>query len=237
MEEKIMRRKIMGLLIGVFLITLCLGLVPQRAWAYPPCGPFDRPLYTDGDPATSDSFCRPMYIGNELVQLAPGVPFAWIRAQPSSTAPVLTTIYPTSYPSMRIIYANAQYTVWDGFQNWYQVHPYPMNTSIVGWVEQASITFGYRSNYPPENPADLAQWSVPQTGYVKPGVPFLWLRSQPGSTAVLATLPAGATLTIVGSPTFDGVQWWWLVDYRARTGIKRGYVEQQLIIASNGPQY
>jgi hypothetical protein len=82
----------------------------------------------------------------------------------------------------------------------------------------------------------LAQWTVPQTGYVKPGVPFLWIRSTASSGAgLVAIIPADAALTIVGSPAFDGVQWWWQVDYSTRVGIKTGYVEQALIVASNGP--
>jgi hypothetical protein len=225
-----MRRKMTGIMI-VLVVAICLGAVGGRALAYPPCGPYQEPLSND-----SGSFCRPMYFGYELVHLTSGVPFAWIRSAPSSDAPILTTIYPTSYASMKLIYANERYTAWDGFQNWYQVHPYPVDTGVVGWVEQASITSAAYSGYPPENPAELAQWTVPQTGTVKPGVPFLWIRSAAASDAgIVATIPAGGTLTIAGSPTFDGVQWWWKVDYSSRSGIQHGYVEQALIIASDGP--
>ena len=220
-----MRRKMMDITV-VLAVVICLGAVSGQVLAYPPCGPNQIP--------ESGSFCRPMYYTNQLLHLADGVPFAWIRSAPSSDAPVLTTIYPTSYASMKVV--SECNTTWDGFQNWYQVHPYPMNTSIVGWVEQVSITAAAYSGYPPENPAELAQWTTPQTGYVKPGVPFLWIRSTASSDAhVVAIIPTGAALTIVGSAMFDGVQWWWKVDYAARSVVKSGYVEQALIIASNGP--
>jgi hypothetical protein len=225
-----MRKKISGLVAVVFVLGACLGIVSKRALAYPPCGPFDEPLSS-----TSGSFCRPMYSTNELVQLAPGVPFAWIRSTPSSSAPVLKTIYPTSYPSMKVTYANDQNSAWDGFQNWFQVHPYPLDTNIVGWVEQASIMLASRQGYPPEDPINQAQWAVPQIGYVKPGIPFLWIRTQPASdAAIVYTIPAGGALTITGTPSFDGVQWWWVVYYSSPSGVMQGYVEQQRIIASDG---
>ncbi|MBI5957256.1 MAG: SH3 domain-containing protein [Chloroflexi bacterium] len=232
-----MRQKITGIAVAILVLGICLGAVSQRALAYPPCGPFQEPLKADDDPATSDSFCRPLYSGYELVQLANGIPFAWIRSAPASDAPVLKTIYPTGYPSMRIVLVrHLGQTSWDGFQNWYAVQSYPMDTNIIGWVEQVSITTASYAGYPPEQPAELAQWTVPQTGFVKPGVPFLWIRSQAGSDAsIVYTIPLGASLTIAGSPAFDGVQWWWKVDYAARSGVKSGYVEQSLIVASNGP--
>jgi hypothetical protein len=112
------------------------------------------------------------------------------------------------------------------------IHPYPLDKQIVGWVEQASLTYASITGYPLEDPTIQADWAVPVSGHVKPGIPFLWLRDQPGSEAtVLYTIPANGALTITGSPAFDGVQWWWMVDYATPRGIRHGYVEQALIVA------
>lgn len=215
------------LALALVLVTSLAG-VRNQALAYGPCGPFQEPL-TDAH----GSICRPIYIGGELLQLVNGVPFAWIRSYPSSYAPVLTTIYPSSYATVKVVaYSPNPTWFWDGYQNWFMVHPYPVNTQIVGWIEQASLATGYASGYPPEDPTQLAQWIIPGSAQVKPGVPFLWLRTQPSSHAgIIAVMPAGATLSLLGSPSFDGVQWWWQVSFTTRRGVKTGYVEQQLIMA------
>jgi len=222
-----MRRQMSAILIVAFVLGMSVGVVHQRALAYPPCGPLQQPLVDSG------SFCRPQYIGGELLRLAPGVPFAWIRSEPSSYARILKTLHPAAYANLQIVsYSPTPIFSWDGYQNWYMVHPYPMDTTVVGWIEQGSLAGVSTTGYPPEDPTYQAAWNTPVRGHVKPGVPFLWLRAQPASnTAVLATIPANGALTITGSPSFDGAQWWWTVDYGSRRGIRRGYVEQALIIA------
>lgn len=212
----------------VFVGTF-FGIVHDRAWAYPPCGPFQEPL-TDAH----GSFCRPEFpIGGELLRLTPGVPYAWLRSAPSSTAPAIRTLYPVAYANLQTdLNTPATNYFWDGYQNWYRVHPYPLDKDVIGWVEQASLEYAPITGYPPEDPTTQADWSVPVNGHVKPGIPFLWMRSQPDSSAAtLFTIPVNGAITIAGSPAFDGVQWWWRVDYASPQGVKQGYVEQQLIIA------
>ncbi len=222
-----MRRKLHLIVAVILLLGAVVGIVPEKALAYPPCGPFQQPLTNNG------SFCRPAYMGGELMQLAPGIPFAWVRSNPASDAPVVTTLYPASYANLQIASGSTtRIDSWDGVQNWYLVHPYPLNKEVVGWVEQASLTYAAITGYPLEDPTIQADWAVPISGHVKPGIPFLWLRSAAGSDAgVLYTLPANAALTITGSPVFDGVQWWWMVDYATPRGVRHGYVEQALIVA------
>jgi hypothetical protein len=179
------------------------------------------------------SFCRPTYFGGELLRIASGVPFVWIRSGPSSAAPVLKTIYPAAYANLQIVsFSATPIFSWDGTQNRFAVHPYPMDTNVVGWIEQASLAGVSTTGYPPEDPTVQAAWGVPVKGHVKPGVPFLWLRAGPASDAgILITIPAHGALTILGPPSFDGVQWWWTVNYASGRGVRRGFVEQALIIA------
>jgi hypothetical protein len=225
--EQVMHRQMSAILMAALVLGISFGVVHERAMAYPPCGPYQQPLVNNG------SLCRPQYIGGELLRLATGVPFAWIRSEPSSHARVLKTIYPVAYSNLQIVsYSPTPIFSWDGYQNWFMVHPYPMDTNVVGWIEQGSLATVSTTGYPPEDPTYQAAWSTPVGGHVKPGVPFLWLRAQPASdAAVVDTIPANGALTITGSPSFDGVQWWWMVDYVSRRSIKQGYVEQALIIA------
>jgi hypothetical protein len=157
-------------------------------------------------------------MNGQLMRLRDGVPFAWIR----SATGILMTIYPSQRATLQIEGSS----VWDGYQWWWQVAPYPKSDGIVGWVEQASLIDSTSTEI--DDPSVLVNWTTPLNGQVEPGLPFLWLRDTPASTGgIIGTIPANGPIRILGTPAYDGVQWWWFVQYRSYTG----YVEQSLIIA------
>jgi hypothetical protein len=61
-----------------------------------------------------------------------GLPFAWVRAQPSSDAGIAATLY----PGWLVLIHNATPT-WDGRQWWWEV-TVPAR-GIVGWIEQTAL--------------------------------------------------------------------------------------------------
>ena len=77
----------------------------------------------------------------------PGLPFVWVRAAPSSYAPAIYTLY----PNYGVTVETTGNTQWDGYQTWTEVYV-TSNTGIRGWVEQGSLSSGYQSWNPPQQP-------------------------------------------------------------------------------------
>ena len=186
------------------------------------------------------------------VTLATGVPFIWVRTNPSSAAPVRVVAYHGAQLSIRD--ANP---VSDGAQLWWLVN-YPL-LNLYGWVEQRSL-MTTASNPTPmpttastsASPAPLptsantavpptvappagsyAQWGVPGIVRVKKSVGYAWLRVTPGA-AFIETLLSGSLVLLKDAPAFDGVQYWWPVQ---TTGNKTGWIEQNSLelVVSFGP--
>jgi len=219
-----MRTKVVLLVTAILLSGI--GLQPaEAAYFYPPCRPFQE--------SSAQAICREPHIGGELIHLTTGVPFGWIRSAPSSDAPPLATLYPSEYATAQIVrrilpdYANI--AAWDGTQRWYKVHLYPTQKHITGWLEQASIDTAIATTviYPSDDPTVQAEWVASQDVVVKPGIPFLRLRSRPLSTGrIVATAHNNELLTLQGASTFDTVQWWWQVT----DGQTSGWVEQSHLV-------
>ncbi|MHB8625786.1 MAG: hypothetical protein ACYDBJ_01460 [Aggregatilineales bacterium] len=70
---------------------------------------------------------------------------------------------------------------------------------------------------------------------IKPGVPFVWLRSLPQSSgAVIDTAQSGEFLIVASpAPQSDGSQWWWAV--RRGSGSVTGWVEQNSLVPAIAP--
>ncbi len=214
-----MRKLSIALLAALLLVFATPGLHAQAA-LYPPCGDQQPPNSPTGT-------CRPMYIGGELVTLKAGVPFAWLRNAPQSPQ-VIATVWPGANPTMQIVHGQPGY--FDGFQWWWQVLLYPYPPYATGWVEQASLV-GV-AQVPDDDPAVMKPWQVPMPAQVKAGIPFVWVRLAPSSYAAptYTISPLGRFL-VVGSPSFDGLQWWWLVSVQTPYGPVYGYVEQASILS------
>lgn len=205
-----------ALLIAVILAVNIVAPIHQAA-AYPPCGDLQPP----NQPS---NFCRPKFGNNQLVNLRDHVPFGWLHTEPASDAPIVATIMPTPYASLRIA---ESCSYWDGYQWWWHVARYPENISVGGWIEQAALQY---AAHPPDRsgPYIVQEWQTPVAGQVEPGIPFVWVRTRPASDALVITvLPANGTFTIIGPQEYDGNQIWW----RIQVGDQIGYVEQSLIIA------
>jgi len=210
--------------IKLFLLTILLLILwspavrSAQAAYYPPCG--------DLQPPDSSSICRPMFMLGQEIQVKPEIPFVWLRSAAGSPI-IMATVWPGSGPTMKIINTS---DYWDGYQRWWYVSLYPVNQHIAGWVEQSSLR-AYGA-LPTNDPTIQANWITPLAAWVKPGVPFLWMRSTPASANnITGTIPANGQVKVLGSPSYDSVQWWWFVEYKAGRNYYYGYVEQGLLVA------
>ncbi len=212
-----MRRIFVLLLLVVGVVVP--AVIPAVAQAEP-----DR-LTPCSDQQPPSSGCTPLFLSGQTLRVKELVPFVWLRALPQSPI-ILTTVYPGGSASLQV-YTDPNYQVaqFDGYQWWWLVGTYP-DRRVLGWVEQSSL----RDAAIPAPPTDITQvanWVTPMNGQVVPGVPFLWVRATPSSVGlVVATVPANGPLLILGAPQFDGVQWWWFVQYLYWAG----YVEQTRIM-------
>jgi hypothetical protein len=199
-------------------------------YAYPPCG-----AYQPQTDANGGSFCRPMFLGNELARINDALAFAWIRTYPNSQSEaIVATVLPSRTATLVLsIDQWGNTTEWDGHQWWWHVRLYPASAgSPNGWIEQASLVT--LPNLVPETypPDMLAPWQTPVYAGVKPGIPFVWLREQPNSGAgIIVTVLNKQSFTVQSdtAPQFDGMQWWWMVEHQSGATLWRGWVEQSSI--------
>lgn len=219
------------LLAGLIVLVCILPL--GAASAYPFCG-----LYQP--PNQSSAFCRYDLVANDTYRVTTGVPFVWLRAEPSSTAGVRATVWPSASASLVTVGGSAH---WDGFQWWYEMATYP-DWRVRGWVERVSLTQVVLNPAPPvytPTPAPFqptstpdpgvgdpsievqAPWTAPLNARVEAGVPFLWIREAPNQGRIFDTLGAGEQFIVTNYPQFDGYQYWWPVVSFRRI---RGWVEQ-----------
>ncbi len=157
-----------------------------------------------------------------------GVPFLWLRHDPSSYGGAITTIYPG-----RIFVASGS-RVWDGVQWWGYVLLPPANTA--GWVELSRIE--RITNVPPTTPPTPSTpkepWNSTTVVRVRESVPFVWLRADPNSYAgILLTASPRTVMAVAGNNAqSDSRQWWWPVR-QVETGVI-GWVEQASLEAVTG---
>lgn len=152
--------------------------------------------------------------------LRPGVPFAWLRQQPSSAAGFNLTVF----PGQAMAIDNPPRYVWDGTQWWVSAWIANSNPAAT-WVEVESIQPNCESVTPV--PGGVA-WGPGKSVRVNNTVPFAWLRVRPypdPEQQPLLTVAPGAVLTLIQGPVADNLnQWWWyLRDPRTRIA---GWVEQ-----------
>ncbi len=193
--------------LGIVSLLMALGLaVPAQAAAV--CKPLDNP-----------AACTPAFTANQQLAIKSGVPFVWLRNSASSSAVVNATV--NYSPNARFV---IEYwpSVYDGYQNWWLVH-LASDKSKAGMVEQSSLVDGGVPT------GTKAPWKVSFMGGARAGLPFVWLRTDPFSSAkVVATIRPGDTFTVSVEmpPVHDGTQWWWYVSTRTVAG----YVEQNSIV-------
>ncbi len=151
------------------------------------------------------------------------LPFAWARAQASSSAGVLSTLQ----PGVQVKVSDA--ATWDGVQWWW-----PLATNygqVLGWVEQNSLQIAPVPTSPTPTPPP-ATWGMSNVVRVKAAVTFVWLRGSPSSSGqVQSTQPSGSLFLIGGAPHWDGIQWWWLV--QPAQGMSGWVEEHALELVSN----
>jgi hypothetical protein len=197
--------------------------------AYPPCGSYQPQTDSNGG-----SFCRPVFLGNELARIKDALPFAWVRAYPDSQSEVIiATILPSRNATLMLnMDQQGNSFIWDGHPWWWHVRLCLDQTGYQGWIEQESlvtIANPAPETYPPDAPAP---WQTPSNAGVKHGIPFVWLRDLPNSQArVIITVLSSQSFTLQSNagPQFDEVQWWWLVEHRSGANSWQGWVEQSSI--------
>lgn len=171
---------------------------------------------------------------------APGVPFIWLRSTPAPNAEVRATIFPGT---VMYIQGGVAPSIDQYGQYWWLVRVPAYNR--LGWVEQKSMAAAPPTAIPspttvpsptipkpptntPVPPSPAAKWVVPNVLFVKPSIPFVWLRAFPSSiSAVVDTIQLGGFVIVRGGPTFDGTQWWWQVQSAYSGHI--GWVEQNSV--------
>jgi hypothetical protein len=154
------------------------------------------------------------------------VSFVWVRTTPASNAPIRATLNHGG----RVVVRDANSNKNDGVQWWVLVTVPSLNT--FGWIEQKSLQVApaQPTVAPTTAPSGTAAtWKVPNVVQVRPEAVFVWLRSAANSGApVLDTVQLAGLLVIRGNnPTWDGTQWWWLVQ-SPYSGVV-GWVEQKSV--------
>ncbi|MBI5666689.1 MAG: hypothetical protein HZC41_01665 [Chloroflexi bacterium] len=155
--------------------------------------------------------------------LRAGIPFAWLRFEPSSFAGFSITlrsgetVQPNDPPALR----------WDGSQWWIYVWPnaVPGNHGYF-WVELSSLEPRCQTTPPPSG---MANWKPGDVVRVRQSVPFVWFRGAPapGNPPILTVLPGAQLVIIQGGVSDNYNQWWWQMR-DLRTNVT-GWVEQNTV--------
>jgi hypothetical protein len=157
--------------------------------------------------------------------LKSGIPFAWLRFEPSSFSGFSITMLPGQTVQLN----EPPALVWDGVQWWAYVWPNFSSAKGYYWVELNSLE--PRCQPPTPTPSSgAAPWGPGNLVRVRLNIPFVWFRAAPapGNPPVHTVLP-GAKLAIVqGPPVQDSFgQWWWLM--RDTRDSFTGWVEQNSV--------
>lgn len=155
--------------------------------------------------------------------LRAGVPFAWLRFEPSFFAGFSITlrpgetVQPNDPPGLR----------WDGSQWWIYVWPNatPGNHGYY-WVELNSLEPRCDTAPPPSG---MANWKPSNVVRVRQSVPFVWFRSSPtpGNPPIHTVLPGTLLVIIEGGMVDQFNQWWWKM--RDQRNNVTGWVEQNTV--------
>jgi hypothetical protein len=156
----------------------------------------------------------------------PGIPFVWLRRDPSSGGAIVETI-PANGQVRAVSGQNAGQT-FDGAQWW----GYVAGGRAEGWVELNSLQLA--PNPATATPsASVQTWRANTVVRVRASVPFAWIRADlngdsPSPDAapaagILATVNAGTELVIVAGPHLARQTWWQVRDPNSTTV---GFVEE-----------
>ncbi|MBI1280208.1 MAG: hypothetical protein GC179_18930 [Anaerolineaceae bacterium] len=175
---------------------------------------------------------------NDQVVIKSGLSSVWLRSQPSSNCACVEYVISSSKRVLRILDNDP---VSDGVQNWWHVSTVERPVKQ-GWVEEKSL----RLLTPPLPTASLTpkvtQSLLPlnsTSAQIREGIPFVWLRNQPNSSAkTLQTIdfvrPTNQSQCLKIAQTgenrvWDGVQWWRLI--RVTNTTTYGWVEETSLTA------
>lgn len=162
--------------------------------------------------------------------LKSGIPFAWLRFEPSSFAGFSVTLWPGETVQLN----NPPTLAWDNTQWWVYVWPNASSARGYYWVELGSLE--PRCQQPTPTPiSGQAPWQPGNRVQVKLSVPFVWFRAAPapGNPPVHTVFPGTQLVIVQGASTDSFGQWWWLMRDPA-TGIT-GWVEQNSVELTSTP--
>ena len=180
---------------------------------------------------------------NDQVVIKSGISFVWLRNQPTSNCACVE--YEITSPKRVLRVLDAKPTS-DGMQNWWHVSTITRPIKQ-GWVEEKSLTLLKPAPTVTTTPnrTQLARQFLTNAVKIRAGIPFIWIRNAPSSTAaILQTVKFSApidssqclTLETVGTVLrWNGQQWWrtLIPSVGARSDIKAGWVEENSLVDCN----
>lgn len=163
--------------------------------------------------------------------LKSGIPFAWLRFEPSSFAGHAVTLLPGETVQLN----NPPTLSWDTVQWWVYVWPNASPARGYYWVELGSLEPRCQPTPPTPDPGGKAPWQPGDRVRVKFSVPFVWFRGAPApGNSPIHTVLSGAQLVIVQGASRDSFnQWWWQMRDPA-TGVT-GWIEQNSVEPVSSP--
>jgi hypothetical protein len=177
---------------------------------------------------------------NDQVVIKSGIPYVWLRNGPTSDCACVEYVITSPNRVLRILDSSP---VSNGGQNWWHVSAVTRPIKE-GWVEEKSLVLFKpvpTATFTPNGTQQAHQFhnSAVQIGE---GIPFIWIRSSPSSTAnVLQKLdffrPKNSsqclTIATIGPVVrWDGRQWWreLIPSVTSTITVKTGWVEENSLV-------
>ncbi|MBZ0295649.1 MAG: hypothetical protein K8L99_24035 [Anaerolineae bacterium] len=161
--------------------------------------------------------------------LKSGIPFAWLRFEPSSAAGFSVTLRPGETVQLN----NPPMLVWDNVQWWVYVWPNASPAKGYYWVELGSLEPRCQQPTPPAS--GKAPWQPGNHVQVKSNISFVWFRAAPapGNPPIHTVFPGTQLVIVQGASSDNYNQWWWLMQDPA-AGVT-GWVEQNSVELVTSP--
>jgi hypothetical protein len=174
----------------------------------------------------------PIWQGQLIIR--PDLSFAWVRREPSSTSENSETLLAGTRVIAFTPTDGRAGMIYDGVQWW----GYVRAPGSVGWVELASLVlvdpnpinpFAPTATPAPGTSYSPQRWASGNVVRVRASVPFVYVRTHPGSSQVAGTVLTGGRFVVLGDAIRDEsipTTFWRQVREAANNGLTVGWVEE-----------